>query len=53
MLNLVEALGDCAEGSDCHKGFFRNVALPSIAVAVIVGLTVRWLVNWWRQRGGS
>ena len=52
-LNLVEALGDCTEGSDCHKGFLTNVALPTIAVAIAVGLTVRLLVNWWLARNVS
>ena len=53
MLNLVEALGDCTEGTDCHKSFLRNVALPTVAVAIVVGMSVRLLVNWWRNRNGS
>ena len=49
-LTLVDALGDCAAGTDCHKGFWGNVGLPTAGVVIVVFLTVRWLAKTF-QRG--
>ncbi|WP_375391666.1 hypothetical protein [uncultured Sphingomonas sp.] len=52
ILVLVDALGDCATGRDCHKGFLVYVALPTIAIALFTGLSVRAVMNR-PQRNGS
>ena len=44
-LMLVDALGDCMPDISCSKGFWTHAALPTLIIAVIVGLPVRWLVN--------
>lgn len=44
-LLLVDALGDCAPDTVCKKGFLTQVLLPTAAVAVGVGLLVRWAVK--------
>ena len=41
-LTLVDAIGDCASGTDCHKGFWSNVGLPTALVLAVVFLSVRW-----------
>ena len=41
-LIFVDALGDCASDTDCHKGFWSNVGLPAAAVFAVLFLTVRW-----------
>ena len=50
-LIIGDALGDCVSGEECHKGFLANVALPTIAVGLLVGLLVRAAVNWLGRRG--
>jgi hypothetical protein len=42
---LIDSLGDCALDVDCHKGFWSNVALPTIAVGLIIALLIRAVVN--------
>ncbi len=49
VLLIADALGDCAPDVPCRKGFWTYVALPSSAIALAVGLAVRWLVNRWRR----
>jgi len=49
VLLLVDALGDCVPGAACSKGLLTRVLLPSVAIAIGVGLLVRWAVN--RVRG--
>jgi len=44
-LFMVDALGDCAPDAECHKGFLSMVLLPTVLVAMPIGLGVRWLVN--------
>ncbi|MEO5773250.1 MAG: hypothetical protein ABIQ32_03915 [Sphingomicrobium sp.] len=44
-LMIVDALGDCAPDVPCGKGFWVHVALPTIVIAILVGLPVRWLLN--------
>jgi len=48
-LTLVDALGDCAAGTDCHKGFWINVGLPTAGIFVVVFLSVRWLAKTLRR----
>ena len=45
VLMLVDALGDCAPGAPCSKGFWTNVAIPSALIALAVGLGVRFVVK--------
>jgi len=42
---LVASLGDCMPDVECHPGFWLEVFLPTLVVAVPIGLGVRWLVN--------
>jgi len=51
-LIVLDALGDCASDTDCHKGFLRYVALPTLGVGLVVGLAVRAAVNWLKRDGG-
>ena len=44
-LMLADALDDCAPDVTCHKGFWLIVVLPTVLVAVPIGLGTRWLVN--------
>jgi hypothetical protein len=44
-LLLVDALGDCAPDTACHKGFLVHVLLPTVAIAGGLGLIVRYCVN--------
>ena len=41
----LDALGDCAPDPGCKKGFLTQVLIPSVIVAVGVGLLVRWVVK--------
>jgi hypothetical protein len=41
-LTLINGLGDCASDTNCHKGFWSNVGLPTVAVFIVVFLSVRW-----------
>jgi len=45
LLLVADALGDCAPGTTCQKGFVTQVLLPSAAIAICVGLLVRWAVK--------
>ena len=44
-LLLVDALADCAPDTACRKGFLLVVLVPSLAIAIAVGLLVRFLMN--------
>lgn len=44
-LTLIDALGDCASGTDCHKGFWSNVGLPTAGVVIALFLSVRCLAK--------
>ncbi len=44
-LTLVETLGDCAPDIACKKGFLTQVLMPTAAIAIGVGLFVRWAVK--------
>jgi hypothetical protein len=50
-LVLVDSLGDCAPDTNCHKGFWPMVVLPTLLVALPIGLVTRWLVNRYRKDG--
>lgn len=49
ILIIIDALGDCEAGTDCHKGFLRYVALPTLIVGLAIGLGVRGAVNWLKR----
>lgn len=44
-LLAMDALGDCAPGLTCRKGFLLMVLVPSVVAASAVGLLVRLVVN--------
>ena len=44
-LLLADALGDCMPDNACNKGFLIQVLLPSVVVAIAVGLLIRWAVK--------
>ena len=44
-LTLVDVLGDCTAGTDCHKGFWSNVGLPTAGIVIVVFLAVRWVAK--------
>jgi hypothetical protein len=50
-LLIGDALGDCASGEVCHKGFLPMVFLPTVLVTLPIGLGIRWLVNRSRRDG--
>jgi len=52
MLIFVEAVGDCAPDTRCSKGFWGNVALPTAIVAIVVGISVGWIVGRLARRRG-
>ena len=45
MLLLADALGECVPDTACKKGFLSQVLLPSVVLALSVGLLVRWVVK--------
>jgi hypothetical protein len=45
MLTVVDALGDCVPGARCSKGLWSHVVLPTAIVAVVVGVSVGWIVG--------
>jgi hypothetical protein len=45
MATVVASLGDCMPDVECHPGFWLEVVLPTVLVAVPIGLGVRWWVN--------
>ncbi|WP_217431010.1 hypothetical protein [Sphingomonas bacterium] len=51
LLILVDSLGGCDPDRECHKGFLTYVAVPTFAVALLVGLIVRMLVNRLERKG--
>jgi len=42
-LLMLDALGDCAPATACHKGFLLMVLAPTVAIASGVGL-LAWLL---------
>lgn len=48
-LIIVDSLGDCAPDLECHKGLLSYVALPTFGIGLLVGLSVRATVNWYRR----
>lgn len=44
-LLLAAALGDCVQGEPCHTQSMLFVFLVPAAMAAMVGLAVRWLIN--------
>jgi len=44
-LLVDNALGDCEPDSPCHKGFWTMVLLPTLLLAVPIGLLARWVAN--------
>lgn len=46
VLLLADALGDCVPDTECGKGFFRFVLLPTVIVGLASFVTVRWIVDW-------
>ena len=51
-LLFADALGECVPDSPCHKGFLSNVLLPSVGIAVVVGLAAWWIAKTYRRDGG-
>ena len=51
-LLLADALGDCARDGPCHHGFLLNVLLPSVGIAVVVGLAAWWIAKAYRRKAG-
>jgi len=51
-LLLVDALGDCVPDGPCHHGFLLNVLLPSVGIAVVVGLAAWWIAKAYRRNAG-
>lgn len=49
-LLLADALGDCVPNSPCHHGFLLSVLLPSVGIAIVVGLAARWMVKAYRRK---
>jgi hypothetical protein len=47
-LLLADALGDCVPDSPCHKDFLLHVLLPSVGVAVVLGLAAWWIAKTYR-----
>jgi hypothetical protein len=52
-LVLVDALGDCMPDVECHKGFIRNVALPTALVGLVIYFAIRTIVNWVDRRNSA
>jgi len=50
-LLIVNTLGDCAPGEQCHPSALLHVVIPTAIVALVVGLGVREVVN--RLRNGG
>ena len=50
-LLVADAIGDCAPGTSCQKGFLTQVLLPSFTIAALVGLMVWWAIKVARRRG--
>ena len=44
-LLVADALGGCAPDTACEKGFLTQVLLPSVVIAIGVGLLVRWAIK--------
>jgi hypothetical protein len=44
-LLTIDALGDCAPGTACRKGFLLMVLAPTVLVASAVGLLVWFFVS--------
>ena len=51
-LLLADTLGDCAPDSTCRHGFLLQVLLPSVGIAVVVGLMAWWIMKTYRRNGG-
>ncbi len=45
VLLMVAAMGDCISGEPCPSTSMLLIVLPPAAVAGMVGLAVRWLIN--------
>lgn len=43
---VLGALGDCAPDVDCHRGLDWRLMAAAIAIAAVIGLTARVIVNW-------
>ncbi|NML07460.1 hypothetical protein [Sphingomonas sp. G-3-2-10] len=52
-LLLADALGDCAPGTACKKGFLTQVALPSATIAIGAGLLVYWAIKIARRKNSG
>ena len=52
MLIFAEAVGHCPPDTRCSKGFWGNVALPTAIVAIVVGISVGWIVGRLARRRG-
>ena len=44
-LLIADALGDCVPDIECHKGFWTFVFTPSAILAIVVGVTIRAIVD--------
>lgn len=49
-LLLANTLGDCVPDTACKKAFLTQVLLPSVVIALGVGLIVRWAIKAIRVR---
>jgi hypothetical protein len=52
MLLFVDAVGDCAAGTSCRKGFLMMVMLPSGSLALLIFIIVRTVVRAIRSHRG-
>ncbi len=52
---LVSTLGDCVPDEPCNHGIIWSLLIPSILIAVLVGIGSRAVINWivHRRQSGS
>lgn len=51
-LLFADALGDCVSDGPCRHGFLLNVLLPSVGIAVVIGLAAWWIAKTYRRKVG-
>lgn len=50
---VISSFGDCAPDVECHRGIEWSLFGGAIAIAAVIGLTVRSLTNWINRRWGD